>query len=199
MMFTSPPSDRELVEAMRRGEETAWTALVKRYQGLVYSIPLRYGLSPEDADEVFDAVFTEFWRSLDRLEQPDRARFWLMAVARRISLTKRRAQQRLVSFAEWDDLRVQEPATGGELAGDTVLIAAERSQRMKEALAGLSARCRALMEWMFYSDPPPRYEEMASRLGVARNSLGFLRARCLKQLRLAFERAERPGGEWDLG
>ena len=173
---------------------------VNRYHGLVFSIPLRYGLAADDANEVFDAVFSELWRSVERLEQPERVRFWLMAVARRLSMAKRQSQRSLVSFADWDQLQLREPATGGELAGDAVLIAAQRSQHMKDALADLSHRCRELVEWMFYADPAPTYEEMARRLGVARNSLGFLRGRCLKQLRLAFERGERAGaGELDLG
>ena len=39
-------SDRELVQACQRGDETAWEALVKRYQRLIYTIPRRAGLRP---------------------------------------------------------------------------------------------------------------------------------------------------------
>jgi len=36
--------DSELIDACLKGTGQAWEALIVRYQRLIYSIPLRYGL-----------------------------------------------------------------------------------------------------------------------------------------------------------
>jgi DNA-directed RNA polymerase specialized sigma24 family protein len=46
-------SDAQLVKDCRRGDETAWETLVRRYQKLIYAIPRRAGLSEDQAAEVF--------------------------------------------------------------------------------------------------------------------------------------------------
>ncbi len=46
----------------------------------------------------------------------------------------------------------------------------------------MPARCRKLVEMLFYGQPPPPYAEVAARLGLATGSIGFIRGRCLKKL-----------------
>lgn len=51
-------NDERLLQACRRGDESAWEALVERYQRLIYAIPRRAGLDKDQAAEVFQEVFT---------------------------------------------------------------------------------------------------------------------------------------------
>jgi hypothetical protein len=46
-------TDSELIQACLDGNESAWYELIDRYKRLIYSIPLRQGLSMTDADDVF--------------------------------------------------------------------------------------------------------------------------------------------------
>jgi len=48
--------DSEIIEACLNGDSQAWDALLVRYQRLIYSIPLRYGLSEHDANDIFQNV-----------------------------------------------------------------------------------------------------------------------------------------------
>ena len=49
-------SDEDLFRGCGRGEESAWEALVRRYQRLVYAVPRRAGLdSPNDGGRHADA------------------------------------------------------------------------------------------------------------------------------------------------
>jgi len=41
------------VSACLRGDETAWAAIVQRYRRLIYTIPLRFGMPPAAAEEIF--------------------------------------------------------------------------------------------------------------------------------------------------
>ena len=42
-------SDARLVRACLNGHEDAWTTLIAKYKNLIYSIPLKYGATPQDA------------------------------------------------------------------------------------------------------------------------------------------------------
>ena len=62
------PTDKQLLLACRRGDESAWEVLVNRYQRLMYAIPRRAGLDDDQA-EIFDADYSgyDFW--LTKLNQ----------------------------------------------------------------------------------------------------------------------------------
>src|SRR5262249_3367333 len=76
-------TDNDLLLPCRNGDETAWEALVRRYQRLIYSIPRRSGLDEDQSAEVFQEVFTTLFEKLDRIEEPDRLHAWLVTTARR--------------------------------------------------------------------------------------------------------------------
>src|SRR2546426_4917772 len=86
-------SDAEIIDACLDGSEKAWQALVSRYKRLVYSIPIKWGLSPEDAVDIFQAVWLDCFRQLASLRNMERLQPWLIRVAvrkcHRFSITKR--------------------------------------------------------------------------------------------------------------
>jgi DNA-directed RNA polymerase specialized sigma24 family protein len=75
------PTDKQLLLACRRGEESAWEALVNRYQRLMYAIPRRAGLDDDQAAEVFQEVFTTLFQKLNDVDDPDRLHAWLVTTA----------------------------------------------------------------------------------------------------------------------
>src|SRR6266550_7214309 len=62
-------SDQRLVRACLDGNEQAWSALIDKYKGLIYSIPIKYGASPEDAADVFQSVCLELFSQLPKLRK----------------------------------------------------------------------------------------------------------------------------------
>jgi DNA-directed RNA polymerase specialized sigma24 family protein len=44
-----------------------------------------------------------------------------------------------------------------------------------------------MIDLLFFEQPPLRYAEVASRLGLAPGSIGFIRGRCLKRLKKYLE------------
>ncbi|HXE30333.1 MAG TPA: sigma-70 family RNA polymerase sigma factor [Terriglobales bacterium] len=191
--LASVVSDTDLIARCRRRDEAAWEQLVRRYHRLVVAVARKHRLNDDDAGEVVDGVFAELWRSLGQIDRPDRVRSWLVTVARRHSLAQLQYQRRWVNLAEIDTQSLpalRDPAPNG----DSVLLEAEQEQAMRVALARLAPRCRRVLEWLFYSDPPPDYEEIGKRLGVATNSIGFIRGRCLRKLRQALQDEEAAQG-----
>lgn len=169
--------DEDLVRECLAGNQAAWTALVDKYARLVYSIPGKYRLPAGDVSDIFQQVWTDLYRDLPRLESAGSLRSWLItATARRCLLQKKRLQR--VSHVAPDQEHPDERPTPAQLHHE-----ARREQLVREALVGLSPRCRRMIEMLFFEHPPRPYADVARELGLAGGSIGFIRGRCLQKLR----------------
>ncbi len=70
--------DRELVAACLRGDQKAWESLVVRYQRLIYSIPVKARLSPDDAADIFQSVCLKLLQNLGTLREHENIVAWLI-------------------------------------------------------------------------------------------------------------------------
>jgi RNA polymerase sigma factor (sigma-70 family) len=164
------------------GNEDAWAALLARYQNLIYSIPLKFHLNEDEAAEIFQAVAMDLFAGLERLRERDKLKSWLISVVRHRCI--RYKEKRQIEPLSWEEL--EQGATDvadDRLHAEQWMVELDEESTVREAVAGLPARCRDLIHWLFYSDEPPSYESVAGRLGVAKNSIGFIRDRCLQKLR----------------
>ncbi|HYJ47794.1 MAG TPA: sigma-70 family RNA polymerase sigma factor [Pyrinomonadaceae bacterium] len=177
-------SDRDLVQACRRGDETAWEALVRRYQRLIYTIPRRAGLSEDLAGEVFQEVFATLFEKLDELESPDRLKAWIVTTARRKTWRLFNRENRTEGFEEADDEGGFELSRMPDSAPlpDEVLVKLEEQHGVRMAVSSLDERCRKLLTLLFYAQEPPPYSEIATQIGTTEGSIGPTRARCLQKL-----------------
>jgi len=177
------PSDEALLEACLNGDQTAWTMLVARYKNLVYSVPVRYRLSPEDAADVFQQVWLALYSELPNLRRSGALRAWLLSVTSHkcYHLKKLHARTESAGDDALDRLVAEFPVEWQRQS--------EREQSFRDALAFIPPRCRELVQMLFYEDPPVPYAEAAARLGLAEGSIGFIRGRCLKKLREQLERS----------
>jgi|SRR5215213_5785106 len=173
-------SDLELVLACRRGDQLAWEKLIRRYQRLIFAIPLRAGLDEDEAAEIFQDVFTTLFQKLNDIEEPDRLQAWLVTTARRKTWRAiLKAQANPSSDAELSDataIRDEAPLP------DEQLFSLEEQHRIRTAVSLLDERCRTLLEMLFYRAAPPSYAEIAAALGIPEGSVGPTRARCLGKL-----------------
>lgn len=173
--------DERLVTACLAGDERAWHALVDKYKNLVYSVPRKYRMTPEDAADVFQAVWIEAYHELPRLRQVGSLRAWLLTIASHQAFHWKR---RYVKHQEREGTPIERPGHEPAAAPSADLLAeAEREQVLRDAMLRLSERCREMIRMLFYEQPPRPYNEVASSLGLAVGSIGFIRGRCLKKLR----------------
>jgi RNA polymerase sigma factor (sigma-70 family) len=183
-------SDAQLVKDCRRGDETAWETLVRRYQKLIYAIPRRAGLSEDQSSEVFQEVFTTLFSKLEDIQDPDRLHAWLVTTARRKTwrvISKEKSWQQFNSNGDEDDDVFDEVANIADesLLPDEALVQLEERHRIRTAVSELDDRCRHLIELLFYKSTQPAYAEIAQSLAIPEGSIGPTRARCLqKMLRL---------------
>jgi RNA polymerase sigma factor (sigma-70 family) len=176
-------SDARLVAECLAGNEQAWSTLIDKYKRLIYSIPVKYRATPEDAADIFQAVCLEMFSELPRLRNAESLRSWLITVTTHKCLHWKRKREPLVD-GEPDDL-------APDLAGAATALDAceelEREQILRDAVALLPPRCREMIRLLFYETPPLPYAAVAQRLGLATGSIGFIRGRCLKKLQRTLE------------
>lgn len=167
-------SDPDLIQACLNGDAAAWKELVERYARLVYSIPLRLGLSADDADDVFQNVFTIVFRQLHSLRNHNVLAAWLITITHRESLHLRKL---LAPYAKSYEFS----ATIDALPPDQVETW-ERQHLVRQAMSQLDPESQKLLTALFLDPSAPTYKEIAARLGIPEGSIGPLRARCFKKL-----------------
>ncbi|MBI2816270.1 MAG: sigma-70 family RNA polymerase sigma factor [Acidobacteria bacterium] len=192
---TVAPSDAEqirwseprLVRECLHGNQGAWNALVDRYKNLIFSIPIRFHLSQEDAADIFQSVIVDLLTELHRLREPRALTSWLIQVTSHKCIEVKRQQQRQVitDVSEAKTTLTEEVTKTPE----ELIQQVEREQMLRHALEQVSARCRQLVKSLFYENPPRPYQQVAASLGIAKGSMGFIRRRCLQRLRMLLEKA----------
>ena len=179
---TPPPrwSDERLVKACLSGSEEAWSLLIEKYKALIYSIPVKYRLPPQEAADVFQATCVELLRRLPELREPRALPKWLMQVAHHQCYRWKQQQQRLVSSDD-EDSGLPVPATPA--IAESLVQQTQEEQMLRDAMAALSPQCRRLVELLFFETPSRPYNEVARELGLAVGSIGFTRQKCMDRLR----------------
>lgn len=170
--------DDRLVQGCLQGDQQAWEALIDKYKRLIFSVPIKYGASQEDAADVFQAVCIEVFHSLRQLKDAGSLRSWLITVAVRQSYRWKKKQSHHV------ELDAMEPELAEEIASvPEAMVQVEQEQIVREVVSKLPPRCAELVNMLFFEQPPLPYAEAARRLGLATGSIGFIRGRCLERLR----------------
>jgi len=175
-------TDARLVRECVRGNENAWAMLLEKYKRLIYSIPIKYGLSHDEATDIFQDVCVELLAELPRLREPRALPKWLMQVTAHKCLRARGQAARLPLASEDRASQLHRVADTNPLS-DHVMVDVEREQKLREAIATMAPRCRQLVEMLFLESPPRSYQDVARKLGLETGSIGFIRGRCLKRLR----------------
>jgi len=143
--------DEALAERARAGDDTAFAALVERYQERVYRLALRLSSNASDAEEILQDTFLQAWRKIDTFRGEARFGTWLYRIATNMALMRKRAARRrpaeslealLPQFDESGllaDLDYQRSAGADEL-----LERAELAQSAREALDLLDENYRTV-------------------------------------------------------
>jgi RNA polymerase sigma factor (sigma-70 family) len=176
-------TDAQLVCQCLRGNDEAWKALLEKYKRLIYSIPIKYGLSQDEATEIFQETCVELLEALPKLREPRALPKWLMQVAAhkcaRLKARDRRHQH--VDYPDGDT--ALDLMADGNALSDELMCGVERAQALRDAVSELPPRCRELVRLLFFETPARPYKEIAERLKLSSGSIGFIRGRCLQCLR----------------
>lgn len=165
MQMGSDAEDLALVAAFKRGEESAYTALVIKYREPVYRIARRMLRSHEDASDVVQEVFIRVHRALAKFAARSQLRTWLFRITVNLCLdfTGRRSRDVLTG---WKEL-IRQPS-----AHDNPVEHAERRELadvVARAIDTLPHRQKAMVVLRVYQDLP--YAEIARIMGCAEGTV----------------------------
>jgi RNA polymerase sigma factor (sigma-70 family) len=175
--------DALLVRECLRGDEAAWSDLIDKYKRLIFSIPIKYGFSADDATDIFQAVCLEMLSELPKLRKPKALPKWIMQVAAHKCFHHKQQMLRMTPAGTDEEI----PERGAPAIAEHILRQAEEEQNFRQALAELPPRCRRLIHMLFFEEPARPYQAIAAELGLAPGSIGFIRQRCLDRLRSRLE------------
>jgi RNA polymerase sigma factor (sigma-70 family) len=177
-----------LVRLAAAGDKRAWEQLVDQYSRLIWAMTKDFRLRETDAADVVQATWLRLLEHIGRIEYPERIGSWLATTARHECLRQLAASKRVTllddSDAELDATMACQPAV------DERLLAEERAEAVRAAVATLPTRSQQLLE-LLMADPPVSYTEISDQLGVPIGSIGPTRGRCLERLRLILQLALR--------
>jgi RNA polymerase sigma factor (sigma-70 family) len=175
-------TNAELVSAAQGGDHEAWSEIVRRYNGLVWSVTMNHSFGQIDGADITQTVWLKLAQYLGRLREPDRIGSWLISTARNECLLVSRQRSRTIPVDVADRLvNAVEPVDNLSRLEDV-----ERDFALWEAFLLLPGTCQSLLK-LLNTDPPTAYVEVANRCGIAIGSIGSRRQRCLSSLRLALK------------
>ena len=89
-MSTAPGRAKQLADSALSDEQLVHGIVLKE----IFSIPIRYGFSEEDAADIFQAVCMDLLAELPRLREPKALAGWLIQVTRNKCFHRKRETQR---------------------------------------------------------------------------------------------------------
>jgi RNA polymerase sigma-70 factor (ECF subfamily) len=128
--------ERELVQLARKGDERGFAGLVRLHQRRAYIVARSIVLTHEDAEDAVQDGFLRAYQAIDRFDPGQTFGAWLNRIVANAALDMAR-RNKVRSADELSDAtpaKFRDPAEGGEL-----------KERLKQALAELSDRARAVI------------------------------------------------------
>ena len=148
------PSDEQLMESVRLGDESAFETLYDRHNALVYGICIRMIRSPADAQAALADVFWQLWSKANHYD-PNRVslRTYLVILARSRSLDHLRASHTRIrnEDAAGRALSFERQARADRCDPDRVMSRQEEQARLKSALGDLPQAQRKSLELAYFN------------------------------------------------
>jgi RNA polymerase sigma-70 factor (ECF subfamily) len=169
LLAASPaPSDYDLLQRIRGGDEEALAALYDRHAWFVTAIALRILGDRELAEEVVQDTFLRSWHHIDSYD-PSRGRVvsWLLGIARNRAIDILRSRSHQARRREGNSLSDAMPSDGAEFPDVLAL-----REVMTRAMSILPTDQRQIIELAYYGGLSQ--SEIARQLGLP---LGTVKSR----------------------
>jgi RNA polymerase sigma-70 factor, ECF subfamily len=171
-------SDAALITRLQRGDQDAFTVLVRRWEGPLLRIAYRITGQMAEAEDVRQRVFLKLLVASGAVRRPEQFPAWIHRAVVNTALsalrqTKRREELNLRSMQHTSTVDKSHP-------GDR-LITDEQARRLAASLRQLKPEARALLSLRF--DEDLTFAEIAAVLGRPASTIKSRLARTVDQLR----------------
>jgi len=173
-----PPSDAELAERARNGDERAFGELVRAYQGTAFRAAYLLCGSAADAEDAVQVGFVKAWAALPRFRAGAEFRPWLIRIVVNEAHNRRRSSKRREALS----LRAAVDTSGGAVPSPEALVVDDERRRvLLAAVSRLDDRDRDVLTCRYFLELSE--QETAEALGVRRGTVKSRTARALERLR----------------
>ena len=173
-------ADREMIERIGRGDQSAFSALYDRLSRPLYSLALRMLGDAGDAQDALQDVFLQIWSRAATYNPEQSTVFsWTVLLTRSRVIDRLRARKRrlrVVDSATGDEDAEVADASTMESAADTA-DKNDEAARVRSVLNNLPSEQREAIELAFFGHLT--HHEIAARLG---EPLGTIKARIRRGL-----------------
>jgi RNA polymerase sigma-70 factor (ECF subfamily) len=169
----SGPTEADLLDRARGGEQAAFGALVRIHQRRVYACALQMLGDAAEAEDAVQETFLRAYRALARFDGRSELSTWLYRICMNVSLNVLRRRRR-VREADLADPRVPEPvadATQGEVDPRRSIEARQLYAKLAEALDALSPSLRSTVVLVCLQGVPQK--EAAEILGCPEGTVAW--------------------------
>ena len=159
--------DKELLYLFKNADskESAFTAILKKYQEKLYWHIRRLVIDHDDADDVLQNMFIKVWKGLENFREDSQLYTWLYRIATNESLTflEQRKKRNLVS------LDTVENGLENKLKADSNFDANRLEWKLQLGIQQLPEKQRIVFNLRYYDEMP--YEEMSRVLETSEGAL----------------------------
>ena len=163
-------ADARLLDAIARGDDSAFAALYDRYSPILYGLLLRIVRDRPEAEDVLQEVFLQVWQQAANFDAARGRPFtWLVTLARSRAIDRLRSRdsrERAAQAATRDAVEGTGEAAGADL------FRAEQSEVVRGALAAIPEEQRRALLLAYFEGLTQT--EIAARLG---QPLGTIKTR----------------------
>ena len=196
--------ERKLLEALRAGDESAFTELTRAYNASLLRVAQIYVSSRPVAEEVVQETWLAVLNGIDRFEGRSSLKTWIFTILTNRAKTRAVRERRTIPFSALQPGRVPEPALEPERFRDPDdprwpghwavppqawpedrLVAGETREKLAEAIEALPASQRAVISLRDLEGWSA--EEVCNALAVSETNQRVLLHRARSKVRKALE------------
>jgi len=181
-------TDTQIVADIQNGQTQAEAELYQKYQARVYYLALRESRSTHDAEDVCAETFLRVLQAIrgSELRSPSALPAFILGTTRNVlyELFSRRRQAGKTTDPEGADLSLP--------SHEKLFLDSEVQLAIKQTIGWLKPRERDMLRMHFYEELPA--EEIARRIGVARERVRLVKSRALQHFREIYRRLDAATG-----
>ncbi len=146
-------------------KESAFTAIIKKYQEKLYWHVRRLVVDHDDANDVLQNVFIKVWNALENFREDSQLYTWLYRIATNEGLTFLEQQKKRITVSLSD----VESGLSNKVKADTNFDANKLEWRLQMAIQQLPEKQRVVFNLRYYDEMP--YQEMSKILETSEGAL----------------------------
>ncbi len=150
-----------------KGDENAFSDIVREYENAVYGYALSFCKNTEDAFDISQEAFLKLWRTLPAYKGKCSPKTWIMGIVRTVAIDFLRGKHKrntLPLYSENDEVSIDLPDCSTDANPASAYEKKERAQIVHLAIASLPPELKETLYLREMEGLP--YDDIATILGV---------------------------------